>query len=61
MKNLLLQILEDKKKGLVISHSQAIKVQSDWLRLFGTGGCDCYPYTTENDMFKDLCQHYNII
>ena len=43
-----------------LNHHEAIIIQSDWLKIFGTGGCDCYPYTTEMDMYQDLCEHYNI-
>ena len=60
MKKLLRQILKDKLNGYVLSHHQAIMIQGEWLKLFGTGGCDCYPYTTEKDMLDDLLDHYKV-
>ena len=61
MKRILKQILKDRHNGLVMSHSQAMHVQSAWLKLYGTGGCDCFPYTTEIDMFNDLLDHHGIV
>jgi hypothetical protein len=43
-----------------LTHNEAMMIQSEWLKIFGTGGCDCYPYTTEMDMYQDLLEHYNI-
>ncbi len=60
MRKLLKAIKENRKNGYVMTHREAMMVQSDWLRLFGCGGCDCYPYTTEFDMASDLMDHYNI-
>jgi hypothetical protein len=60
MKKLLKQILKDRKKGLVLSHHQAMMVQSEWLKLFGTGGC-YYPNRSESNMLKDLLEEYNIV
>ena len=54
------QILKDRQKGYVMSHHHAMLVQSQWLKLFGTGGCSHYPYTSEGDMVKDLLKHYNM-
>ena len=60
MRKLLKQILKDRKKGYIMSHHQAVMVQNHWLKLYGTGGCDCYPYTSKNDMLKDLLEFYKI-
>ena len=54
----LIKLIErDKQKGLVLSHSNAIKLQSIWLQLYGAPGCDHYPYTTERDMIDDLNEY----
>ena len=55
VKKLIKEILKDKKRGLVMSHSQSMKVQSAWLNYFGQGGVT-YPNTDENDMLKDLME-----
>ena len=60
MRKLLYQILKDRKAGLIMSQHQAMMVQGTWLKLFGTGGCDCYPYVSEIDMLNDLLEYFNI-
>lgn len=60
MKPILRQIIKDRKKGYVMSHHHAMMVQSQWLKLYGTGGCDCYPYMSERDIVKDLMEYYKI-
>jgi len=54
------QVLKDREKGYTISHHQAMMIQSQWLKLFGSEYC-YYPYTTETDMLKDLLEHYKLI
>jgi len=44
-----------------LSTHEAAMINSAWLQIFGTGGCDCYPYTSELDMFNDLLEHYNLV
>ena len=58
MKEILRQILKDRQAGRCLNIHQAVIVESEWLRLFGTGGCDCYPYTSDSDMLNDLLKHY---
>ena len=60
MKAFLRQVLSDRGRGLVLSHHQAMRIQSEWLKLFGTGGCDSYIYISESDMLKDLLKEYNL-
>ena len=60
MRKLLYQILKDRDNGLIMSTHQIAMVQGTWLKLFGTGGCDCYPYISEADMINDLLEHFNI-
>ena len=43
-----------------MSQHQAMMVQGTWLKLFGTGGCDCYPYVSEIDMLNDLLEYFDI-
>jgi hypothetical protein len=52
------QIKERHKKGIMpTDHEQAI-IPSAWLRLYGTGGCDCYPYIGFWDMLDDIISYY---
>ena len=55
----LLRQIRRSNNSFPLTHRQALKVQAEWLRLFGTGGCS-YPYTSEWDMVKDLWEHYKI-
>jgi hypothetical protein len=54
IKKLLAEIETDRSKGYVISSQQDNAVTAYWIRLFGTGGCDSYPYTSLQDMISDL-------
>jgi len=60
MKKLLKQVVVDRKEGLVLDQHQIMMIKSDWLRLYGTGGCDHYPYINEQEMTNDLLGHYKI-
>ena len=59
MKAFLRKIQRDRKKGFCLSVHQSAIVQSQWLRLFATGGC-YYPDVSEFDMLSDLCEHYEV-
>ncbi len=48
------------KNGNRMDHHEAVMVQTDWVKIFGSAGCDCYPYITEDEMLKDLLDHYTI-
>jgi hypothetical protein len=48
-----------RKPGNVLTHSEALKIQSKWLKIHGTGGC-YYPYTSENDMIRDLKEYFSV-
>jgi hypothetical protein len=54
IKKLLAEIETDRSKGYVISSQQHNAVTAYWIRLFGAGGCDSYPYTSLQDMISDL-------
>lgn len=59
MKKLLKEIIKDRENGLVMSNHQSAMIESEWLKIFGIGGC-YYPDVTLNDMFKDLLDHYKV-
>jgi hypothetical protein len=52
------RIKERRKQGVMPSTTEWVGVLSKWLKLYGMGGCDCYPYTTFWDMVNDLLFYY---
>ena len=60
VKQLIQEIKVDRKKRLILSDKHLIQIQGMWLEMFGTGGCDHYPYLTIYDQLTDLAEHYKL-
>ncbi len=50
------RIAADLKVGKQPTPTQAAQIQADWIRRFGTGGCDHFPYVTGYSVIRDLLQ-----
>jgi hypothetical protein len=52
------KIKERRKQGIMPNHNEQIRIPGAWLRLYGTGGCDCYPYMDMWSMLDDIIRYY---
>ena len=52
------QLKERHAKGIQPTNHEGAEVLATWLKLYGTGGCDCYPYTGFWDMVDDIIAYY---